>query len=173
MDEADSRSEPSDVMPEHRSLAEQAGITLEEARVFFTEQDRFGRIVGQLREQHRDRFAHAGVLYDPPSFLVRFVGAVPASVEALFASITYPVHLTGDGQVSEATLEALADRIRDLLWAEGIRNLVIIPDTEDGLVKVTVPKGYRPDSAELHALFGDRRVLRFTTDRPVVIEQQA
>lgn len=54
--------------------AEEIGVSVEEAELFLAEQSRFGRVVGKLRDRYPDRFAHASVLHDPPSFLVRFVG---------------------------------------------------------------------------------------------------
>jgi len=167
MGETDPGSESPAVLKEYRFLAEQLGISVEEAGAFLAAQERFGRIVGGLRERHLDRFADARVLYDPPSFLVRFVGGVPEDVDEAFAGVSYPVQVVGDGRVSEVALEALSHRIGELLMAEGLANYSLGPDTEHGVVGVTVPMGYAPSSSVLQALFGDPNVVVTTADGPI------
>jgi len=166
---SDSKSgmEPGGSDEELRILAHAMEITLEEARVFIAEQQQFGRIVGDLRDRYPTRFAHAAVRYNPPSFLVRFVGAVPEGIDQAFAELTYPVELCVDGTVSEAELRLLQNQIWELLMAEGITNHATVADTEHGQVAVTIRAGFTPTSETLREFLASPSVRVSETDEPV------
>lgn len=158
---------PEGLMQDALELAGNMGVSVEEAQVFLAELDRFGRIVGRLRDRYPEHFAHAEVRYTPPSFLVRFVGDVPPGVEEAFAGLSYPVWLSGDGVVSEVELERLQDRIWKLLMAEGITNHMTAADTDKGLVRITIPAGFVPSSDALRDLLTSSSVIVAATDLPV------
>jgi len=149
-------------------VADRSGLTAQEAEAFMSDQNQFGHIVGELRRMYPERLAHAQVLYEPPSFEVRFVGQVPSGVSDLFVGLSFPMGLFGGAKDSEASLDARQDRISSLLQVEGVNNYSAATDTERGVVLVVLPEGFVASSRTLQTLLSDPSVEVTTTREPVL-----
>lgn len=147
-----SERDPSVTVEEARdlqTLADEHGMTFEQAVDEFGWQERFSEMVEQLREAYPAEFAGARITRDPASpAWVAFRGAVPDAAAGTIDSFEEPVTTHGHRGFSEQELDRRLQIVHHRVWAR--RDLVASAtsgyDVETGQVTIEVEGRGTPDA---------------------------
>ena len=123
-----------------RAVAQQEGISYEEAVWRFSWQDNLGRVLARISQDYPDDYA-SSAFRDDRSAVVRFLGGVPPEAQVLLDEFSeaHEVKIeveTGSGY-DERDLEEAIPRVHYALFCtEGVDNARTAPD--EGVIKSTV-----------------------------------
>ena len=137
-----------------RAVAQQEGISYEEAVWRFGWQDDLGRVLARISQDYPDDYA-SSTMKDDRSAVVRFLGVVPQEVQALLDrfSEAYEVKIvveTGSGY-SQKALEEAIPRVHYALYCnEGVDDAGTSAD--EGAIKSTVQLAIDADDSLMDEL---------------------
>ncbi|MEU6714199.1 S1 family peptidase [Nonomuraea sp. NPDC046802] len=124
-------------------IAEQRGITLEEAQARFGWQEQFVEIANRVEDAHPDQYTAASVNDGSP--WIAFKGEVPSGVAELTASLPVAVTLTpGKGYSRTELKAALEDNHYRIMGREDIADATSYYDVQSGNVTIEALPSAKP-----------------------------
>jgi len=138
VDEADCEPTPAE-LEDIAFIAEQDGISLDEAIARYGWQSCFGEVTSYLSETYSDQYAGASIVEEGRRAWIAFKGEVPGEVSALIEAIPVPVDLVGSRGFSEVELnEILQSVYSDISSDEEVAASNGSYDIETGVITIHV-----------------------------------
>jgi hypothetical protein len=151
-------------------IAEDSGISLEEAIFRYGWQNQFAIAATELEETYPEQFAGAGVIDDGCRAWIAFSGSVPDSASELAEAVPVPVDLIGDRGFSAGELgDTLVEAYYSLVQHPEVANASGGTDIEAGVITIHAQPRSSTGPEERDVLCGALR----PSHRPILRSQSS